>query len=111
MKLSVIGCGYLGAVHAACMADLGHDVVGIDVDVNKVRLLAERSAPSHELGFEDVNQRVLTSGRLWFTTEVADAAGPLLRRIRPELTIDGRNALGSHRWRDAGWTYVGLGRL
>ena len=40
MKLTVIGCGYLGAVHAACMAQLGHDVVGIDVDAPKVELLA-----------------------------------------------------------------------
>ena len=39
MKISVVGCGYLGAVHAASMAQLGHDVVGIDVDVPKVEAL------------------------------------------------------------------------
>ena len=38
MKLSVIGCGYLGAVHAAAMAELGHEVVGIDVDPAKIEL-------------------------------------------------------------------------
>ena len=75
MKLSVIGCGYLGAVHAACMADLGHDVVGVDVDPNKVRLLSEGTAPFHEPGFELVLQRALASGRLRFTTEIAEAAG------------------------------------
>lgn len=38
VKISVIGCGYLGAVHAAAMAELGHDVVGIDIDAGKVAL-------------------------------------------------------------------------
>ena len=39
MRISVLGCGYLGAVHAASMAQLGHDVVGIDVDESKVEVL------------------------------------------------------------------------
>ena len=44
MRLSVIGCGYLGAVHAAFMADLGHDVIGIDVDAERAASLAARGA-------------------------------------------------------------------
>lgn len=40
MRISVIGCGYLGAVHASAMAELGHDVVGIDVDERKITALA-----------------------------------------------------------------------
>src|SRR3954465_5875274 len=75
MKISVIGCGYLGAVHAASMAELGHEVVGIDVDVKKVESLAMATAPFYEPGFEDLLQRTLSTGRLRFSTDFADAAG------------------------------------
>src|SRR5690606_40711387 len=75
MRISVIGCGYLGAVHAACMADLGHDVVGIDVDVAKIESLAAGKAPFHEPGFPEILERALASGRLRFSTDPADAAG------------------------------------
>jgi len=52
MRLSVIGCGYLGAVHAASMAELGHDVVGVDVDTHKVELLSRGRAPFFEPALE-----------------------------------------------------------
>src|SRR5690554_4493752 len=74
MQLSVIGCGYLGAVHAACMADLGHDVVGIDVDEAKIEALAAGRAPFHEPGFPEILERALASGRLRFTTDPTAAA-------------------------------------
>mgnify|MGYP000220270740 CR=1 FL=1 len=54
MRLSVIGCGYLGAVHAASMAELGHDVVGVDVDARKVELLSNGRAPFFEPGLEEL---------------------------------------------------------
>ncbi len=76
MRLSMIGCGYLGAVHAACMAELGHDVVGLDVDPGKVELLARGESPFHEPGFPELLKRNVESGRLRFTTdptEIADA--------------------------------------
>ncbi|MPQ97940.1 nucleotide sugar dehydrogenase [Modestobacter sp. I12A-02628] len=75
MKISVIGCGYLGAVHAASMAELGHDVVGIEVDAAKAALLAGGRAPFYEPGFEDLLGRSLASGRLRFSPDIADAAG------------------------------------
>ena len=74
-KMTVIGCGYLGAVHAACMAQLGHDVVGIDVDAAKVALLAAGETPFFEPGFAEVLQAALASGRLSFTTDMAAAKG------------------------------------
>ena len=74
MKISVIGCGYLGAVHAACMADLGHDVVGIDVDAGKVAQLAAGEAPFYEPGLPEKLAEALASGRLRFTTDLAQAA-------------------------------------
>ncbi|WP_369140383.1 UDP-glucose dehydrogenase family protein [Modestobacter versicolor] len=75
MKISVIGCGYLGAVHAASMVQLGHDVVGVDVDERRVGLLNRARAPFYEPGFEDLLGTSLASGRLRFSADVADAAG------------------------------------
>ncbi|WP_448625849.1 UDP-glucose dehydrogenase family protein [Geodermatophilus sp. URMC 64] len=75
MRISVIGCGYLGAVHAASMAELGHEVVGIDVDQQKVQALCHAKAPFYEPGFEELLGRTLASGRLSFSSDFADAAG------------------------------------
>ncbi|GAA1728560.1 nucleotide sugar dehydrogenase [Microcella frigidaquae] len=72
MRISVIGCGYLGAVHAACMAELGHDVVGIDVDAAKVADLAAGRSPFFEPGLDDLLGS--RHGRLRFTTDIAAAA-------------------------------------
>ena len=72
MKISVVGCGYLGAVHAACMAELGHDVLGIDVDETKVAALSAGRAPFYEPGFEELLTRALGTGRLRFTTTPGD---------------------------------------
>ena len=73
MRISVIGCGYLGAVHAASMAHLGHDVVGIDVDEAKIASLADGRAPFFEPGLPDVLQSAAATGRLRFTTDLAAA--------------------------------------
>ncbi|MBT2515736.1 UDP-glucose/GDP-mannose dehydrogenase family protein [Arthrobacter sp. ISL-30] len=75
MRISVIGCGYLGAVHAACMAKLGHEVVGIDVDEQKIANLSEATAPFYEPGLEDLLRDVQETGRLKFTTDISAAAG------------------------------------
>lgn len=78
MKISVIGCGYLGAVHAACMATLGHEVVGVDVDPQRVEMLTAGRVPFYEPGFPEVLAQALDSGRLSFAlapaaAEIADA--------------------------------------
>lgn len=74
MRISVIGCGYLGAVHAACMADLGHEVVGVDVDPNKVASLNNGEAPFFEPGMPEKLAAGLDSGHLKFTTDISVAA-------------------------------------
>ena len=74
MKLSVIGCGYLGAVHAAAMAELGHEVVGIDVDERKIESLSAGRAPFFEPGLPEILTSATASGRLSFTTSMAAAA-------------------------------------
>jgi len=81
MKISVIGCGYLGAVHAASMAQLGHDVIGIDVDGPKVDALQQARPPFYEPGFEELLGTTLASGRLRFSTDVADAADAVVHFV------------------------------
>lgn len=76
MRISVIGCGYLGAVHAACMAENGHDVVGLDIDPERIESLAAGVAPFHEPGLPEMLLRNVESGTLRFTTDprlIADA--------------------------------------
>jgi UDPglucose 6-dehydrogenase len=74
VHLSVTGTGYLGATHAACLASLGHRVVGCDTDVAKVEALSSGHAPFHEPGLDDLLRRGLETGSLRFTTDPAVAA-------------------------------------
>ncbi|MFN8079424.1 MAG: UDP-glucose/GDP-mannose dehydrogenase family protein [Kineosporiaceae bacterium] len=76
MNISVVGCGYLGAVHAACMADLGHHVIGLDVDAGKVAELTRGVAPFHEPGLPELLTRAVATGRLHFTTDATELAVP-----------------------------------
>ncbi|GAA2818686.1 UDP-glucose dehydrogenase family protein [Nonomuraea rubra] len=73
-RLTVIGTGYLGITHAACMADLGFDVLGLDIDADKVNRLNAGELPIHEPGLEPVLRRGLDSGRLRFTTSYEEVA-------------------------------------
>ncbi|WP_033328375.1 UDP-glucose dehydrogenase family protein [Streptomyces yerevanensis] len=74
MKLTVVGCGYLGATHAACMAELGHEVLGMDSDTDKVAILNSGKAPFHERDLDEILARHTASGRLKFTASYAEAA-------------------------------------
>ena len=74
MIISVIGCGYLGAVHAATLASMGHTVVGIDVDAAKVEQLGCGAAPFFEPGLDELLREGITTRRLGFSTDFADAA-------------------------------------
>ncbi|WP_231954775.1 UDP-glucose dehydrogenase family protein [Actinoplanes derwentensis] len=73
--MTVIGTGYLGITHAACMADLGYEVLGLDIDEDKVRQLNAGELPIYEAGLGELLRRGLDSGRLRFTTSYAEAAG------------------------------------
>jgi UDPglucose 6-dehydrogenase len=75
MRMTVIGTGYLGATHAACMAELGHDVLGVDVDPEKVARLNAGEAPFFEPGLEPVLRKNLEAGRLRFGTSFEEAGG------------------------------------
>ncbi|GAA4753112.1 UDP-glucose/GDP-mannose dehydrogenase family protein [Amnibacterium soli] len=75
MRISVIGCGYLGAVHAASMAELGHEVVGVDVDPAKVSALSAGEAPFFEPGLPEILKSAGATGRLSFTTAMPQVRG------------------------------------
>jgi nucleotide sugar dehydrogenase len=74
LRLTVIGTGYLGATHAACMAELGFQVLGVDTDREKTALLSRGEAPFYEPGLAEILQRNLASGRLRFTSSYEEAA-------------------------------------
>lgn len=94
MRISVIGCGYLGAVHAAAMAELGHEVVGIDVDPLKIDTLAKGGAPFFEPGLGELLERGIRAGTLSFSTDIEAARGAAVHFIavgtpqRPDGSAD-----------------------
>ena len=73
MKITVIGSGYVGLVSGACLAELGNDVVCLDVDPRKIEILNSGGVPIYEPGLEDVIKSNVASGRLRFTTDVAES--------------------------------------
>ncbi|MHA0286123.1 UDP-glucose dehydrogenase family protein [Mycobacterium sp. C3-094] len=73
-RIAVFGTGYLGATHAACMAELGHEVLGVDVDEAKLAKLASGELPFYEPGLPEVLRRNLDAGRLRFTSSYEEAA-------------------------------------
>jgi UDPglucose 6-dehydrogenase len=73
-RITVLGTGYLGATHAACMAELGFEVLGLDVNPDQVSALASGVLPFHEPGLEELLRSGLDSGRLRFTTSYSEVA-------------------------------------
>ncbi|MEK6668680.1 UDP-glucose/GDP-mannose dehydrogenase family protein [uncultured Aquabacterium sp.] len=73
MKVSVVGTGYVGLVTGACLAEMGNDVLCLDVDPNKIRILEEGGIPIHEPGLDQVVARNVKAGRLHFTTDIERA--------------------------------------
>ena len=74
-RVTVIGTGYLGLTHAVCLADLGHDVLAIDVDAEKIAMAASGEAPFFEPGLEPLLRKNLDAGRLRFTMSFAEVGG------------------------------------
>ncbi|NKR74017.1 nucleotide sugar dehydrogenase [Rhodococcus hoagii] len=72
--IAVFGTGYLGATHAACMAELGHQVLGVDVDESKLAKLEAGEVPFYEPGLDEVLKRNIDAGRLRFTSSYKEAA-------------------------------------
>jgi UDPglucose 6-dehydrogenase len=74
LRVSVIGTNYLGATHAAGLAEFGHQVIGVDIDVDRVKTLNAGQAHIFEVGLEPLLERHTTSGRLRFTTDYTEIA-------------------------------------
>jgi len=74
LRISVFGTGYLGATHAAGMAELGHEVIGVDIDAAKIERLSRGEVPFYEPGLPELLKKHVASGRLRFTTDAAEAA-------------------------------------
>ena len=75
MKITVVGAGYVGLVGAACLAEAGNHVLGLDVNAEKIRILKEGGIPIHEPGLLEIVRRNVENGRLSFTTNVEEAVG------------------------------------
>ena len=73
MRITIIGTGYVGLVTACCLADIGHDVVGVDIDAAKVAKLKEGTSPIYEPGLEELLSKVIASGNISFTTNLEEA--------------------------------------
>ena len=102
MRLTVIGCGYLGAVHAAAMADLGHHVLGVETDPARLALLARGQAPFYEPGLDELLRRGARTGRLRYTAKLDGAAARAdvhFLAVGTPQSPSGRGADLSHLWR------------
>ena len=75
MKITVVGTGYVGLVGAACLAEVGNHVLGLDVNAEKIRILKEGGIPIHEPGLLEIVRRNVENSRLSFTTNVEEAVG------------------------------------
>lgn len=73
VKIAIVGTGYVGLVSAACFAELGHEVIGVDIDTAKVAMLESGKSPIYEPGLEELLKSGLKSGRLTFTTKLEEA--------------------------------------
>ncbi len=74
MKVTVVGSGYVGLVSGACLAEVGNNVLCLDVDAAKIAILNQGGIPIYEPGLEDMVKRNVAAGRLHFTTDVREAA-------------------------------------
>lgn len=73
MKIAIVGTGYVGLVSAACFAELGHEVIGVDIDEAKVKMLEQGKSPIYEPGLEELLKTGLKNKRLTFTTNLKEA--------------------------------------
>ena len=73
MKVTIIGTGYVGLVTGTCLAEVGNEVMCLDLDEGKINLLKQGGIPIYEPGLQDMVQRNVAAGRLHFTTNVAES--------------------------------------
>jgi UDPglucose 6-dehydrogenase len=106
MDIGVLGLGHLGSVTAACLAKLGHRVVGIDFDEARVANLGKGIAPIHEPGLEELIRQGLSSGKLRFTGTVNDAKHIDVLWVAYDTPVDDGNADTNFSWRRLGVRFL-----
>ncbi|MEK7136653.1 MAG: UDP-glucose/GDP-mannose dehydrogenase family protein [Patescibacteria group bacterium] len=94
MKLCVIGTGYVGLVSAACFAEIGHDVIGVDIDATKIEKLKKGECPIYEPGLPELLEKHLKTGKISFTTNLDEAirSAPLIMAAVGTPLGEGRRA-------------------
>ena len=94
MKLCVIGTGYVGLVSAACFAEIGHEVIGVDIDEAKIAKLKKGECPIYEPGLPELLKKHLEGGRITFTTNLDEGihACPLIMAAVGTPVGQGRRA-------------------
>ena len=100
LRVSVIGTGYLGATHAACMSAMGFDVIGVDVDATKIELLSRGKVPFYEPGLEELLQQEIASGRLTFSTDfqaIKEAYLEAHAKITEKISVQLTHELEEHK--------------
>ena len=73
MRIALFGLGYVGSVTAACLAEKGHDVIGVDINPKKVERIAAGESPVFEPGLDSLIAKVVEAGRLTATGDAAEA--------------------------------------
>jgi UDPglucose 6-dehydrogenase len=98
MNITVFGIGYVGLVTGTCLADVGHNVMCVDIDESKIEVLKKGRAPIYEPGLESLVSRNLEEGRLHFTAHMAEGVefGQLLFITVGTPTDEGSSADVSH---------------
>ena len=72
MKITIFGSGYVGLVTGACFAEVGNDVLCVDIDQQKIKSLNEGQIPIHEPGLDEIVAENIKAGRLRFTTDIKE---------------------------------------
>ena len=91
MKILIIGSGYVGLVSGVCLAEIGHEVVCVDLDFSKVKLINSGVSPIYEKGLDEMLVKNISSGRLRATTDLQEAiAGADVSIIAVGTPFDGK---------------------
>ena len=104
MRVTIFGTGYVGLVTGTCLAEVGNDVVCVDVDANKIARLERGEIPIYEPGLEPLVRANHASGHLHFTTDAATA----IAQGSP-VEIPGRDTLATQAFIEAVYRSVELG--
>ena len=88
MKITVIGTGYVGLVTGTCLAEMGNEVLCLDLDENKIRILNDGNIPIHEPGLLEMVRRNVAAGRLRFTTSIEKSVAFGILQFNAENALD-----------------------